>query len=283
MKTKTFKFLFYQIALLCICLTFSKAQTSTCGTVTSKAQMLADLANQQQQERGLFFPNRCLGKTLSVTIHIVKDSTGNPGITLPAIQAALQLLNTDFAPICLSFQICQTLYIDNFNYDKFKYSIHDLEMRTLYYVPNTINMYFVQDLIGQQGIPVDGYAYFPGGPDCIVIKKSSVSSPKVIPHEMGHFFGLYHTFETSLGLENINGSNCASAGDLVCDTPADPGGLNGANCQPNPYQQDAGGNWYVPQIGNTMSYYTDNCKCGFTTQQYNRMVAQFLASRNYLW
>ncbi|MBL0071623.1 MAG: hypothetical protein IPP34_07360 [Bacteroidetes bacterium] len=35
---------------------------------------------------------------------------------------------------------------------------------------------------------------------------------------MGHFFGLYHTFETQFGSELANGSNCATTGDLVCDT-----------------------------------------------------------------
>lgn len=249
--------------------------------------MEADVAqSQQQQERGLFYPNKCLGKTLSITAYIMKDSTGAAGITTATIQAAIQSLNTNFAPICLSFQICQFIYIDNFNYDDFKYADDDEEVRTLYYTPNTINMYFVKNLIGQSGSAVTGYAYLPGGPDCIFIQKAFVTSIKTIPHEFGHFFGLYHTFETLNGIEAINGSNCTTAGDLVCDTPADndpTGMLVGPDCQPSPYSQDASGNWYVPQIGNLMSYYPVNCNCGFTTQQYNRMAQQFLTNRSYLW
>ncbi len=40
------------------------------------------------------------------------------------------------------------------------------------------------------------------------------------PHEMGHVFFLFHPFETQFGIECTSGSNCFSAGDLVCDTPA---------------------------------------------------------------
>ena len=131
-------------------------------------------------------------------------------------------------------------------------------------------------------IQVAGYAYFPGGEDFIVISKQSLGA---VTHEMGHFFGLYHTFETQFGQELANGSNCITAGDLICDTPADPGASNTAppDCQLLPYTQDINGDWYVPHIGNIMSYYSDDCTCGFTTQQYNKMASNYLNSRFYLW
>ena len=42
---------------------------------------------------------------------------------------------------------------------------------------------------------------------------------------MGHCLGLYHTFHglcESVCAELVNGSNCSSCGNFVCDTPADP-------------------------------------------------------------
>lgn len=283
MKTKIFIRLFFLGLFSTTFLSSLFAQNFTCGTVVTKQQMADDLVQIQNLHRGLFFPENCLGKQLSITAYIVRDSLGNPGITQATILNAIQLLNADFAPICLSFQICQFIYINNYNYDNYKFADHENEIYTLYATPNTINMYFVTNLVGPNGGDACGYAYFPGGRDLIVIKKGCTGSVKTISHEMGHFFGLYHTFETSLGAELINGGNCSTAGDLICDTPADPGGTNGSDCQMNPYLQDASGNWYVPQIGNIMSYYSDNCKCGFTSQQYNRIAQKFLTQRNYLW
>ena len=40
------------------------------------------------------------------------------------------------------------------------------------------------------------------------------------------FSDLYHTFEDyQFGKEKADGSNCAEAGDRLCDTPADPGSI----------------------------------------------------------
>lgn len=55
---------------------------------------------------------------------------------------------------------------------------------------------------------------------------ASTTNLSTLAHEMGHCFGLYHTFETSNGRENVRRSggvcvNCNTAGDLLCDTPAD--------------------------------------------------------------
>jgi hypothetical protein len=104
---------------------------------------------------------------------------------------------------------------------------------------------------------------------------------------MGHFFGLLHTFESDTGQELVDGSNCATAGDLVCDTeanPTDDGEDFELDSDCNYIGQpaiDANGDFYVPPSKNFMSY--SPCKCEFTTQQYNRMVEQYLQFRNYLW
>jgi len=50
----------------------------------------------------------------------------------------------------------------------------------------------------------------------------------VLTHELGHAFGLFHTFQTWASCdpcqERVDGSNADICGDLVCDTPADPYG-----------------------------------------------------------
>jgi hypothetical protein len=227
-------------------------------------------------------PTCCLGKTLSLTFWIVKDSTGQPGVSPAIIAQSVDSLNAHFAPICLSFNVCSINYIDDWNYDILIASEEGDQLYTLYQTPKTINVYLSTVLFKDRTTPVCGLAFLPGGPDAIYMGKSCLVG-KTFSHEMGHFFGLNHTFETDFGVELANGSNCSTAGDLICDTPADPGGIASADCQLDPYSRDPNGDWYVPQIGNIMSYYSDACSCGFTTQQYNRMCQQYLTLRFYLW
>ncbi len=66
------------------------------------------------------------------------------------------------------------------------------------------------------------------------MNNSSAEDGATIAHEMGHYFGLLHTHETANGTELVNGTNCGTAGDLLCDTPADGfhtfGDVNGSTC-----------------------------------------------------
>ena len=49
------------------------------------------------------------------------------------------------------------------------------------------------------------------------------------PHELGHFFFLFHPSETAFsGIECADSRNCDTAGDLVCDTPGSPA-VHGGN------------------------------------------------------
>lgn len=55
------------------------------------------------------------------------------------------------------------------------------------------------------------------GPFCV---NAGVFDTLVI-HELGHFFGLAHTFECAFGRETAE--SCADSGDQICDTPPDRG------------------------------------------------------------
>jgi hypothetical protein len=257
------------------------ATFSKCGTVITPAQVAKEQISPGTPSL-TYAPSYCFGKTLSITVHVVLDSLGNANVTTGDILSSVAVLNQYFAPICMQFQVCQFNYIENYKYDRFLKDMDEAELLTIYYIPKTINIVYAKTVEVSPFNFVGGYAYLPGGPDLILLSKSSLES---ITHEMGHFFGLYHTFEDMFGIELVNGNNCATTGDLICDTPADPGGGNtpAPDCQMDPYTQDANSDWYVPQIGNVMSYYSNDCTCGFTTGQYNRMSARYLSSRFYLW
>jgi len=58
----------------------------------------------------------------------------------------------------------------------------------------------------------------------LVMSRFDLSDIKVFAHEMGHFWGLYHTFEDyQFGKDDFSNENCAILGDRICDTPPDPG------------------------------------------------------------
>jgi hypothetical protein len=85
---------------------------------------------------------------------------------------------------------------------------------------------FVTGITANAQFNVGGFCYF-FGPICV----NAGVYDSVVIHELGHFFGLAHTFECANGIESE--ANCSEAGDLICDTPPDhgPSGFNGiARC-----------------------------------------------------
>ncbi len=82
---------------------------------------------------------------------------------------------------------------------------------------------------------------------------------------MGHWVGLYHTFQGGCG------SDCTTTGDLVCDTPAEQTATSG--CPSGKDTCPAAG---LDPIHNYMDYSTDICYTQFTTGQDAR--ADFMMS-----
>jgi len=124
-----------------------------------------------------------------------------------------------------------------------------------------------------------GYATLPpnaGPADGIVV----TSFGKLLVHEMGHYLGLYHTFEG--GCYN---ADCKLNGDRICDTPPDGSIRNSFSCNSpeNSCTSDtfSGFTIDVPdQVANFMDYGNDNCHNQFTQGQADRMVAVINTQRS---
>ncbi len=245
-------------------------------------------------------PLPCLDKKFTIVAHIVRDTFGEANIDEADILQSMDTLNIFFSPICASFEICEFNYIDNFQYDVLQDDRPEFEeMMTKYNRERRINMYFITE---QEGNPLCGFATLNGiglhsTTDVgIVILKSCVGpGQQTIPHELGHFFNLLHTFEGAddpLNAELVDGSNCTTAGDEICDTPADPYVPGDAvtdyvdvdqGCRFINRKRDGNGEYFVPDVGNVMSYYPGSCSCGFTYGQYVRMAEAYLNSPQKVW
>jgi len=215
---------------------------------------------------------------LGITIHIVETVVGFANIELRTLYQELDAINRFFRPAGFEFFFYGAPRFlqgrDIYTYGQAEREIHNSNR-----VPNTLNIYYL-DEIGDQQLSqfAGGISTFPWDGDLstrfiVMQKASSNGNGGILAHEIGHFFGLWHTHTPFNGRELVNGSNCATAGDLVCDTPADPNlgatGTNGCNYQAN--FVDSNGDAYNPDPSNIMSYAPNFCLTRFSAGQNDRM------------
>lgn len=115
------------------------------------------------------------------------------------------------------------------------------------------------------GSGVLGYANLPGAVfylDGAVFTASQLAAgTKTFAHEIGHAFNLLHPFAGG-----CNTTNCATTGDMICDT--DPYASAMFNC-PGGNNPCTGTSW-VPAVNNIMGYFS--CTDRFTQGQADRMM-----------
>ena len=177
---------------------------------------------------------------INVFFHIVRDNNGAGGINPNQLQNIMNKLSDYYTPFNIHFVNLGYDYINNSNYQQIDSNTEASTLSGVNNFSNMINYYIVDSLWNVGGGYVTGTAVsIPS--NRLVIRKDNVLST-TSSHEVGHCLNLLHTHETAYGTEAINGSNCSTAGDQVCDTPAD--NMTGATSGYNPDQT------------NLMSYYS---------------------------
>ncbi|WP_343748911.1 PKD domain-containing protein [Fluviicola sp.] len=93
---------------------------------------------------------------------------------------------------------------------------------------------------------------------------------KILVHEVGHYLGLYHTFNG--GCQGMTASDCATSGDRVCDTP--PVNAPNSGCPPSTWNTCNETPNLPDDIHNYMDYVSETCMTGFTDGQNDRILAE---------
>ncbi len=205
----------------------------------------------------------------SIFVHILRNDDGsNAAMSDATLATNLQRMADFYRPHNICFTFVGRDFIDNTDWNTNYMTSQIGALHAVNPHSDAIDIYVHADNFEGSG----GNAYSIPSAFCSVAAPSSFN----FEHEMGHCLGLLHTFETASGTECPDGSNCASAGDLVCDTPADYGGSennNGAGCTHTGTQTidcNGGTFGYTPPTTNIMSYWWF-CYSQFTAGQAARM------------
>ena len=245
--------------------------------------------------------------------HIIRKN--KEGLSLKDLNNGLAITNKHFrdAGNGIQFFLAGTSpnYIDDSTYYDLDAGKKDASGKTKeeritakYGVRNAINVYFSNSVkTDGHGTDVGGFAYFPDtsySTNQVFMVNGQTNDNITLPHEMGHYLQLAHTFDGSADAvltnrefitrnkketkHNRKSANCATNGDLICDTPSDPYDLiksffKGCTYDvPATKTADINDDVYTPQMNNIMAYF----QCGtfiFTPQQLEVMGGVALKKR----
>jgi len=235
---------------------------------------------------------------IPVVVHVIQNTFGVGNLPDSRVQSQIQILNEDFQAIPgsngapgtnsrIEFALATRDPSGNSTSGIMRYTNNQWFNDSVAYEPiiswdtnRYLNFYTVDlggGLLGYANIPQIGGV---GGPfDGVHISyqffgANAAEIPfhlgRTTTHEVGHYLGLYHTFEG--GCSGNNSPGCYSTGDVICDTTQEsqptfgcPGALNSCGA-PAPFR-------------NYMDYSDDNCMNNFTQEQIRRMRCTLLNFR----
>ncbi|MDO5970455.1 T9SS type A sorting domain-containing protein [Flavivirga aquimarina] len=293
------KFLFFSIFLsTAYCISGQNEAEPSCGTTTS-AESLEYIHSIKPQikkyEQEFAFSKSGKNNThriinsIPIKAHIIRSSNGSGGLSTSDLYNAIENLNSIYADAFMEFFLCDDInYIDDDILCHFKKG-NESGFKEKNYTSGLINIYFINYVENTSEESICGYSNNIGRDnDIIIMKNSCATNGSSLAHELGHFFSLVHTHGPDNGnmtTELVDGSNCDTDGDGICDTPADPKlSSNNVNnfCEFTGIETDANGHTFNPDTGNLMSYSRKSCRNHFTSQQLARMYAFYQTTKNYL-
>lgn len=260
-----------------------------CGTVVTPAERAALLEKYKGVPIMAAPPapppaTRCV----PIAVHVVRKSDGTGGIPQSQLDQGLIDCNTHelYVNTNIKFYYLPGIdYIDDDNYYDGMTTQAELDaLRGVNVVPNAINVYFVNKAsVGSFSLCGISSFTTSAAQGIVMVNGCTgvASNPSSYPHEIGHYFDLFHTHETAFGVEFVDGTNCATTGDLLCDTPADPGlsGKVDAACTYTGADTDPNGDTYVPDPLQLMSYSSKLCRTKATPMGETRALNTLVIER----
>jgi hypothetical protein len=216
-------------------------------------------------------PEPSPGVGISVFFHVIY-TTGRGGVTegkvpLHQLETQIDVLNDAYQETGFAFHLGGVDYTENKQWFTGCYGGAEVAMKQSLAVnpATTLNIYTCKprnSILGYSylpsSFPEDHYAHG------VVVLYSSLPGGTAAPynlgdtatHEVGHYLGLYHTFD----------GGCSLPGDSVADTPAEASPAFGC-----PHDRDTCIAPGLDPIYNFMDYTDDECMVEFTYGQSDRM------------
>ena len=253
-----------------------------CATVHPDAARMAEIDRETAAITGQGVHEMATGGVVNVYVHVINNGTGiaNGDVPLSQIQDQINVLNAAYASTGWSFDLVGVNHTTNATFFTMgpgtsaeSQAKNALRIGTA----DDLNLYTASPgggLLGWATFPSD-YSQNPKN-DGVVILFSSLPGGSAVPynlgdtatHEIGHWMGLYHTFQ----------GGCVrnpSRGDAIADTPAERSAAFGCPLRRNSCLVIAGRD----PVTNFMDYTDDACMDNFTSGQDTRMDLQFTTYR----
>jgi hypothetical protein len=247
-----------------------------CGTPDPDPETVRLVEDYSLRFRGVLAERT--GGEINTYVHIITNSSGQGNVTDAKVAAQIQVLNDAYSQWGHSFKLVSIDRTANNSWYTCSGGTCETAMKTALHKggKNDLNIY-----LNNMGGGLLGWATFPwqyaSAPtlDGVVVLTASIPGGNAAPynegdtatHEVGHWMGLYHTFQ----------GGCNGQGDGVSDTPAERSPAYGC-----PVGRDSCTGRKTPgldPIENFMDYSDDACMDRFTAGQDARMDAMITVYR----